>query len=40
MTTLTIFIVFIIGAWLGWRYEKLINDFIEHVKSLNKKDLF
>jgi len=37
MTTLTILIVFIIGAWLGWRYENLINDFVESIKArLNK----
>jgi hypothetical protein len=34
MTTLTMLIVFIIGAWLGWRYENLINDFIEHFKTI------
>ena len=39
MTTLTILIAFIIGAWLGWRYENLINDFVEHFKSMGKKDL-
>lgn len=40
MTTLTILIVFIIGAWLGWRYENLINDFVEHFKGLNNKKDF
>jgi len=39
MTTLIILIAFIIGAWLGWRYENLINDFVEHFKSMGKKDL-
>jgi hypothetical protein len=34
MTTLTILIVFIIGAWLGWRYENIINDFVEHFKKI------
>lgn len=40
MTTLLMLIAFIVGAWLGWRYENIINDFIEHFKGLsNKKDL-
>jgi len=28
---------FIVGAWLAWRYENLINDFVEHFKGLNNK---
>ena len=39
MTTLLILIAFIVGAWLGWRYENLINDFIKHCKAMNNKDL-
>jgi len=34
MTTLTILIVFIIGCWLGWRYENIINDLVEHFKTI------
>jgi hypothetical protein len=40
MTTFLMTLSFIVGAWLGWRYENLINDFVEHFKGLNnKKDL-
>ena len=40
MTILLIIIIFIIGSWFGWKYENLINDFVEHYKSMeNKKDL-
>jgi hypothetical protein len=40
MTTFLMTLSFIVGAWLGWRYENLINDFVEHFKSMNnKKDL-
>jgi len=37
MTTLLMLIAFIVGAWLGWRYENILNDFIESIKArLNK----
>jgi hypothetical protein len=39
MTTFLMTLSFIVGAWLGWRYENLINDFVEHFKSMGKKDL-
>jgi len=38
MTTLLMTLSFIVGCWLGWRYENIINDFVEHFKSMNKKD--
>ena len=34
MTTLLMLIAFIVGAWLGWRYEYIINDFVEHFKTI------
>jgi hypothetical protein len=37
MTTFLMTLSFIVGAWLGWRYENLINDFVEHFKGLNNK---
>jgi uncharacterized membrane protein required for colicin V production len=40
MTTLLLMILsFIVGAWLAWRYENILDDFIEHFKSMGKKDL-
>jgi uncharacterized membrane protein required for colicin V production len=40
MTTFLMTLSFIVGAWLGWRYENLINDFVEHFKSMNNKKDF
>jgi len=37
MTILLMTLSFIVGAWLAWRYENLINDFVEHFKGLNNK---
>lgn len=39
MTILLIFIIFIVGTFCGWKYETTINEFIEHFKAMNKKDL-
>jgi hypothetical protein len=37
MTTFLMTLSFIVGAWLGWRYENILNDFIESIKArLNK----
>jgi hypothetical protein len=35
MTILLILIIFAIGTFCGWKYELLINEFIEHFKSIN-----
>jgi hypothetical protein len=34
MTTFLMTLSFIVGAWLGWRYENIINDFVEHFKTI------
>jgi uncharacterized membrane protein required for colicin V production len=39
MTILLMTLSFIVGAWLAWRYENILDDFIEHFKSMDKKDL-
>jgi len=39
MTILLMTLSFILGAWLAWRYENILDDFIEHFKSVGKKDL-
>jgi uncharacterized membrane protein required for colicin V production len=39
MTILLMTLSFIVGAWLAWRYENILDDFIEHFKSMGKKDL-
>ena len=31
---ITLIIGLLAGAWLGWRYENVINDFIEHFKTI------
>jgi hypothetical protein len=37
MTTILLIIVFLIGIYVGWKYECTVNDIIESVKShLNK----
>jgi len=38
MTILLMTLSFIVGAWLAWRYENILDDFIEHFKSMDKKD--
>jgi hypothetical protein len=32
MTTILLIIVFIIGVYIGWKYEYVINDIIESIK--------
>jgi uncharacterized membrane protein required for colicin V production len=39
MTILLMTLSFIVGAWLAWRYENILDNFIEHFKSMDKKDL-
>ncbi len=39
MTILLMTLSFIVGAWLAWRYENILDNFIEHFKSIGKKDL-
>ena len=37
MTTIIILITLTIGIYIGWKYEHVVNDIIESVKShLNK----
>lgn len=38
MTILIVLIVFIVGTFCGWKYETTINEFIEHFKTMYKKD--
>ena len=40
MTILLMTLSFIVGAWLAWRYENILDDFIEHFKGLNNKKDF
>jgi uncharacterized membrane protein required for colicin V production len=39
MTIFLMILSFIAGAWLAWRYENILDDFIEHFKFMGKKDL-
>ena len=34
MTILLMILSFIVGAWLVWRYENILDDFIEHFKTI------
>jgi uncharacterized membrane protein required for colicin V production len=34
MTILLMTLSFIVGAWLAWRYENILDDFIEHFKTI------
>jgi uncharacterized membrane protein required for colicin V production len=34
MTILLMILSFIVGAWLAWRYENILDDFIEHFKTI------
>jgi len=34
MTILLMTLSFIVGVWLAWRYENILDDFIEHFKSI------
>jgi len=34
MTTLLIIIFFIIGSWFGWHYSNVIDDFVQHLKTI------
>ena len=34
MTILLMTLSFILGAWLAWRYENILDDFIEHFKTI------
>jgi hypothetical protein len=37
MTILLMTLSFIVGAWLAWIYENILDDFIEHFKGFNNK---
>jgi uncharacterized membrane protein len=32
MTTILLIIVFVIGVYIGWKYEHVVNDIIETIK--------
>lgn len=34
MTIFLMILSFIVGAWLAWRYENTLDDFIEHFKTI------
>jgi len=34
MTILLMILSFIVGAWLAWRYENILDNFIEHFKTI------